>query len=626
MTASTETYTRTQPAELPAYTQVFGPVSAGRLRRLATAYLLLAGGGFAVAGMSSDARLQAVGLGLVLPGGGFLGHAGLNTIAGCWHLAAACTAAGLFVAALGLWFGTGNILAPPAAWLGAAVVAGLMPAGMTHPGAVDIVLGAVAILAIAVGVATALRFVRAKQCRVRDNTYLATARFDVSEDTEGTPELSLEHLQRLRFALDRALQPVTRFGGFEWLDPFQTAAIRYQINVLAYAIAVTQARFTPAFSGYMRQAQINLLDKQTLKPVWAYWGLENLWGNLRLDANPVGRENIMFTGFVGLQMTLLRANGVDDFASAPRFRLNDKWAFSAADFIDRLEHETQHSDFTLFACEPNWIYPLCNTIGASAIRMHDPKRWADLAYRFRRALDAEFLDAFGRFVPCRSAKTGLALPAIGGVMPLAMPCFFLNAIAPDIAVRQWLLLRRRLFDDHGKLCRRAFWPIDTGNYRFTRASAYAATALAAAELGDRQVFDACTKALDNECPGVVERGVIHRPNASVWAHGVELMALAGAKDRFRNLTGQPVETGPTLDGLAYPEVLVAAAHSSGGDLTVVLYGQGRFQARLTDLKCGRVYRFEGAATGRFRADEHGVVAFDITLDGRTVLGVNMETE
>ncbi len=608
---------------LPPYTRIFGPISARRVFRLAVLYLGIAGFGLALAYVSGNDRLAAFGLGLALPGGGFLGHAGIDTASGLWHLAATVAATGLFGIALGLWFGTGNIVAPPAAWLGCAGIAAAMPPGMVHMSNPTIVPQIIACLALGLAIVTFARFIWAKECRSRDNAYLATARFETIETADMIPEMSLEHLQRLRFALDRALQPVEAFAGFERLDQFQTAALRYQINVLAYAIAVTQARFTPAFSGYMRDAQFNLLDKQTQKPVWSYWGLENLWGNLRLDDNPIGAENIMFTGFVALQMTLLRANDESDFAASGRFRLNGRLAFGEADFIDRLDSETRRSAYTLFACEPNWIYPLCNTIGASAIRMSDPERWATLADRFRAALDSEFLDAFGRLVPCRSARTGLALPAIGGVMPLAMPCFFLNAIAPDLATRQWLLLRRRLFDGHGQLRRRAFWPIDTGNYRFTRASAYAATALAAAELGDREVLEACHGALNDECPNVLVDGVIHRPRASVWAHGVELMALAGVMNGFRDLTTANA-SGPKIDGLPYPSVLVASAHSSDDGLRAVIHGNGRFPARLSGLEAGRVYQCAGAATRPVRAGASGEATIELRLDGRTELTVQGE--
>ena len=597
---------------------LFGLVTRSRVLRLIGGYSVLAGLGYAIATYAPDSRWQAFGLGLMWPGGGFWAHID------AWHAVAAVSALFLFVVALGLWFGTGNIVAPPLVWLGMAVSAALMhtPLCSSPPpaGVLFILIGAgAAMLAVVTGV----RLARAKRRRVRDNTYLETAVFPLRGDDGALPEMSPDHLQRLRFALDRALQPVAEFGGFEHLDPFQTTAIRYQVNVLGYAIALTQARFTPAAAGYLRQAQIQLIDKQAQAPVWRYWGLENLWGNLRLDGNPVGRDNIMFTGFVALQMTLLSRSGSGDFRAPGRFRLTGRLAFDETDFVDRLDSEMRRSDFTLYPCEPNWIYPLCNTIGAAAVRAHDPHRWQAMAGRFRAALDAEFLDLFGRFVPCRSSRTGLALPAIGGVMPLAMPCFFLNAIAPDIGLRQWLLLRRRLFDADGRLRTRAFWPIDTGNYRFSRAAAYAATALAAAELGDGEVYDACLSALDDECPAVEAGGVIHRPRASVWAHGVELMARAGVRDGFCNATVRQV-SGPCLEDLPYPDVLIAAAHAVEGGLWAVLYGDGVFTARLTGLEAGGVYAFSGAASGRMMADADGEVLLSLILSGRTELRVGKE--
>ena len=39
-------------------------------------------------------------------------------------------------------------------------------------------------------------------------------------------EFSLDDLKRMRFLLDRMLQPTRNFDGFEWIDQFQTAAVR----------------------------------------------------------------------------------------------------------------------------------------------------------------------------------------------------------------------------------------------------------------------------------------------------------------------------------------------------------------------------------------------------------------
>lgn len=447
------------------------------------------------------------------------------------------------------------------------------------------------------------------------------------------PEMALEDLQRLRFALDRALQPVPAFEGFECLDQFQTAAVRYQLNFLAYGVAMTQARFAPAMRGYLQQAQIKLLEKQAQHRVWRYWQLENAWGNLRWDANPVQRENIMFTGFVALQMVMLQAStGCTDFVDSARWQLQHpkgmRYAFSAEDLMQRLQQEFLRTDLRLIACEPNWIYPLCNAIGASALLGHEHlqqrQTWAQHASAWRQALETEFLHPSGFYVPCRSHYTGLALPMMGGAMPLALPCFFLHACAPDLALRQWLLLRRRVLDAQGHVQRSAFWRMDTGNYGFSRASAFTSTALAAAELGDSAVRDACLQALDEECPAVLHQGVRHRARASVWSHGVELMARAAHPGGFQALLQQRPSAGMHVAQADYPEVLVAAAHAKTDRLDVVLYPGGRegvHTVTVGGLQPGRQYDVQGAQMECGVADAKGQLRVPVVLQGRTPLAI-----
>lgn len=624
---------------LPPHERLFGPVTQARLARLCLSYLLLLACGSALLRFADDDALRIAGMGLVLPGGGFLAHADICSRSGVSHAAIALLVIGLFLGSLVLWFGTGNLLAPPSVWLASAIAAGAMGHGGIRPAAVAFLFSLVAALFGVSLLWLGWRFVAARRQRRLDNDYLA-AQAGAGASTFTGPcagtqdEMSLEHLQRLRFALDRAMQPLAEFDGFEQRDQFQTAATRYQLNFLAYATALTQARYLPAFGGYMHEAQIALLDKQRDHRVWRYWRIENLWGNLRWDADPTARENIMFTGFVALQMALFTAStGRRDFHQPGRFTLthpNGQQFVHAADtLVASMERAYGCSSFYLVACEPNWIYPLCNAIGANAMLALDAqtgaKRWAAHAHHFRQHLETEFLDAFGRYIPCRSARTGLPFPTLGGVMPLAMPCFFLNPIAPDLARRQWLLLRRRLFDSAGRLRRRAFWPVDTGNYGFSRASAYAATALAAAELGDEAVFDACMQALEDECPSQLQDGVIHRGKASVWAHGVELMARAGARDAFTHIIGAPRKgSGIELEGLVYPDVLVASAHAGAGYLHAVLYAGTRAGAQmvgLAGLQAGATYRLKGALTAQVRADAGGRARFSVMLDGRTEIRV-----
>src|SRR5262249_48755672 len=154
-------------------------------------------------------------------------------------------------------------------------------------------------------------------------------------------------------------------------------------------------------------------------------------------------------GFCATQMAMYHAaSGCRDYDRPMSFALrHPSGRVFDCDFgalIASLEREHKRSAFHLIACEPNWIYPLCNSIGAAAIKAHDrmsaSSRWPPHEAAFRRHLEHDFIDLGGRFVPCRSAYSGFALPMIGGAQPQAMPSFFMNATMPDIALRQWLLL------------------------------------------------------------------------------------------------------------------------------------------------------------------------------------------
>ncbi len=624
---------------LPPYRRLLGPITQARLIRLLLMYLIvLAMGSVLIAGAEED-YLRILGMGLIFPGAGFLAHGEMCDATGMSSMTTTLIALGAFGLSLVLWFGTGNIVAPPLAWLALAGAAAGTGTGAIAPDAVALLVTIVGTVSTLVLVSMSGWFVAARRQRVLDNDYLAAQAGKLATIFTAPPqpvhaEMTFEHLQRLRFALDRALQPVAQFAGFEMIDQFQTAATRYQLNFLAYGVALTQARYTPAFGGYLHAAQIALLDKQRQHRVWKYWKLENMWGNLRSSPDPTASENIMFTGFVALQMALFAAStGRDDFTQGGRFTLTHPggahYDHDAASLVTSIQRQFTHAGFYLIACEPNWIYPLCNAIGVSAILAIDAQRgsrvWHQHAPSFHHHLETEFLDGFGRYIPCRSARTGLPFPAIGGAMPLAMPCFFLNAIAPDLARRQWLLLRRCLFDSSGAFRRRAFWPIDTGNYGFSRASAYAATALAAAELGDERVYDECMRAFEHECPSVLKHGVIHRRKSSVWAHGVELMARAGARGAFQEIIARPHHArGPRLEGLTYPEVLVASAYAEEGRLQAVLYAgtkDGDHAVGLAGLAPGARYQVTGALAAQVTADGHGNAQLMVKLAGRTELTV-----
>lgn len=628
-------------ALLPERRHLCGPVTRRRIARSGIAYGALLALGLAIAGLVDNAQWRAFGLGMMAPGAGFLPYADLATWHGMGHFAVAALSAALFLAAVLVWFANGNALAPPSILLLTAAAAAAMHHGEPRPDAIWIVSLIVSSIPAA-AILTAMAKHRYGLARRRAaNEYLAGSGLRIAgafqRADEPPAEFTPRELELMRFLLDRALQPVSSYDGFEWRDQYQTAAVRYQLQFMGYALSMAQATRLPALGGYLDEAQRRLIEKQTDHRIWRYWAQENLWGNLARDPDPVARENIMFGGFCAAQIAMYHAaSGRRDFDRRGSFALRhpsgQTFSYDLPSLIEALDRQYAHSVFYLIPCEPNWVYPLCNTIAAAAVKARDVqtggKRWKSHAPAFREHLEAEFIDLSGRFVPCRSTYTGFALPTIGGAQPQAMPSFFLNATLPDLALRQWLLLRRTLVGATGaaRLRRSAFWPIDTGNYGYSRAAAFAGTALAAAEMGDREATVLCLSALDEECPAVIERRVLHRPRASVWAHAVEFLARSGSKNAFRDLIQRPRNTAPrpAITDIRYPDVLAARAVHRYGGLAAVLYpgrASGRHQIGLSGLSPGSTYACDGTVERRIVADTQGRTAVTVDIDGRKEIQV-----
>jgi hypothetical protein len=613
----------------------------GRTTALYIGMLLV---GWGLAESTSRGELQALALGIMFPGGGFLAWADPSNGHALCAIALASGAVVLFAVAIVIWFATGNILLPLAAWSGTALAAAAaspllgQPDAGAWPVAVEWTpMGAVILLAGASGTALAaqyrgLRIRRALGERLRRATRVTIR--------PGVPceEISLRQLQQMRLLLDRALQPVDRFDGFEWIDQFQTAAVRYQINFASYALAMAGHVHLPAFTGYLLTAQRNLAEKLLDHRIWGYWQRENLWGNLRVNPDPIPRDNIMLSGFLAAQLGYARAaSGLRDFDQPGSLGFvhpsGARYGYSLPSIVDLLVRQYRRAPYGLLACEPNWIYPLCNAITATAIRCSDAQRgtghWDNLEPAFRRHLETEFITPTGRLVPFRSSLTGFAAPPVGGALMQAFPCFFLNATLPDIARRQWLLVWEALTPDRA---RRALWPIDIGNYRLSRALSYAAAAAAAMEMGDAEIGESLLEALDRVCPLEVAGGVAHRGNASLWAHALEMIARFGQANALQSLVAAPphascegAHRGPFIKAADYPDVLVAKARQRGGVLSAVLYpgkDAGFHVVTIGGLVRDQTYVVAIGADYRFVADANGEARLSLPIFGRTELRIN----
>jgi len=621
------------PAQWPRGT---GPVSAARQRRTLFAYLALCATGLAPVLAGASVSWQAAGLGLIIPGGGFL------ALGGWWMLLTALTLL-LFMVSVIAWFWAGAIVAPVTVWLGSALIAGVLAndPGWPHAPAAALVLAAGIGLGMVRHNAGVVR-ARLKQGATRAARLpQSLAAVDVmvrAEPDEAARELTPDQLAGLRYLLDRALQPVERFDGFNIIDQFQPAALRYQINHIGFALGIAQRTCLTAFRGYLGQAQRNMIEKYLRREVWDYWVLESCWGHLNFsDWNPAGRDNIMLTGWFGAHVgQYMLATGDRRYLEpgSLTFRLDDRrvWAHDYRTIVGSVDENYTRADFGHYACEPNWIYPICNHYAMLALVTHDAITGSDLVGRhlpnWLDKLDTEFTNEDGSVVGLRSQITGLPFP-----FPVAEYGYahFENCFAPARARQLWAIARSEIEpqlmqDEQGPRLTMAGAGIDIGNYRAGHTGDYGNVLVAAREFGDARLADAALAGLEHECKPTRDGGVLRFLTGSNLSNATAIMGLMMQTGDFRRLfTHAPTAealAGPMIDTDAYPAVLVARAWTDGVRLEAVFYpgsGDGRQLIAVSQLVPGKEYRLTGAEIARVVASAEGTASIPVHLAGRTAV-------
>src|SRR5262245_2815453 len=287
-----------------------GPVTAARQRRSMICYAVMCVVGLLPALLNAGAAWQAAGLGLLLPGAGFVAVGG-------WSVLLFPVALALFVISVVGWFWAGMVIAPAIVWLGFAALAGAIAGPSVFTGAYFLVPLLVASGIVYAARRSALRRARGHQRADARRAFLPASVAEVETRVAVPPdaaarEISEDDLPSLRYLLDRALQPVAEFNGFDIIDQFQPAALRYQLNHMGFGLGIVQGAYLPSFSGYMHEAQRNLIDKYLLRRVWDYWVYESCWGHLNFtNFDPARRDNIMLTGWFGMHVGQYMLNSGD---------------------------------------------------------------------------------------------------------------------------------------------------------------------------------------------------------------------------------------------------------------------------------------------------------------------------
>lgn len=634
-------------ALIPPDQDPVGPITRRKQRR---ALVLLAGlalVGVLLAWLPATASWRAFGLGLVLPGGGFLLHAtgGVGVVVG--HVLLFVLSLVIFLLAFFVWVMTGNVLAPVVVWLGTALWAQFMHGSMPMagwPGARVLVPVLAGLTVWGLHLFAAREAATGLRRREEINGYLPGRQTVVTvlDESTGLPEveeMSAEQLASLRFVLDRALQPVDRFDGYDRIDEFRESAKRYQTSISSYALSGLGYSHLPALRGYLAQAQHNLGLKMQDHRVWKYWAVENFWGALRLDPNPIERDNIMYTGWYAAMLGMI-ASTVDDHsfnrpAGLHLVRPNGRsYDYSFEELCAVLHRNFLRSDVTLFPCEPGWIYPMCNNFGAIALvtcdRLYGTSYWPDVEEPYRRSVEREFLRLDGHLTGIRHSTLGFAIPGMTATMPDGAAAYYLNPMFPDLARRVWETMRHdtlRLAGDDVEISVAGWDLIDFGNYRPSRFSTYTVVAAVAREMGDDEVADAIVAKIEAMYPPEMVDGVRRFPGVSVGAQAFFQQALSMRPNAMRDIVQvglpEPWRTGPVLNEVTYPDVLVARAVSDGAALDLVLHpgraGGSRQVIGLAQLRPEATYRLSGALDELVTADGEGKATVSVDLAGRTAV-------
>lgn len=619
-------------------------VSAPIKRRTLIIYAAMVVTGLLPQLLNMGVSWQVAGLGLIFPGGGFLA-------VGPWGILLFPLTVILMLGACALWQLMANAFAPLLIWIGSLLLAASMAPEQIGSwptwGLGAIVLAFAGFVRYVSGKTLAEE--RASQAKREAYLPRVLARLEANAapiPAPGSRELSPEDIAALRYCLDRGLQPVESFEGFDVIEQFQTSAIRYQLNFLLWALQVAQCHYTPNFHGYLSEAQRNLIDKMTVPRVWKWWRWESLFGNFHYSADPIARDNIMFGGFSSINVALYTANTGDDHYLQPgslTFKENKHKSFrhSLQTILVAGRFNQQTATYgPLYPCEPRLTYSTCNIWGHLAHltgdRIFNTNTREQLIRELKPLQMAEMMGLDGTPHSGRVNTLGIRMPVYSCHFVSAQWGWMSTPFFMDLAKRTWACLREEALciDDNGEavIATKAYDRVDTGNYKKGEAGVYGQFLIYARELGDDEAAEALQKAIDRRFGKVEQNGVTSFAGASNLNNAVAAIGRLTRRDDVRRmvLEGPPggAMKGPLLEGVKYPDVLVAKAFSHGDDLELVLYPGSSATAQslaLSRLKPGAAYVANVAGNSyTLRADQDGRAVIQVNLSGRTEINLQPE--
>ncbi|KAJ5765633.1 hypothetical protein N7520_005192 [Penicillium odoratum] len=464
-----------------------------------------------------------------------------------------------------------------------------------------------------------------------------TSAVSVSPDEDR--ELTLWELRRVQRLFDVGLQSIDDWSNFS----FQTSALRYQLYELIFCLSMYQGIYTPNFHGYCSEASRATIEKFLTTKVLGFWKWETLWGKFSTDLDPITKDNIMVSGFLLQVVTLYTANTGDMRYTKPgslvcKVTPKHIYKHDLHHISKALVQQWKANPYTLFPCEPNWIYSPCNLQGMVGQVIYDrifgTTHAKCLILGFEASLTSEFMEPSGSIIPIRSEITGFTIPGLCGAIGDLVNSMMCRGNLDHIARRLWATFRHENLHISDEGTKEGNFKMvglvgadmmDPGNYKANPLAMLPFVAHVAGEFGDEWIREKALQNLDKEFGWTVNATgsvVLFPERVSFSTQTAAIKATMLRQGDWKRLVNEgPTKTtlqGPILDQVPYPGVLVAKARSiTLRDLHFVLYPSaesGLFKLGITRLQPNGRYTNSGI---ELVADATGNAELNIFVDGRT---------
>ena len=629
---------------LPLNPPQYGPITRRLVWKTDLTLIAMFVVGGLLALLSSSPVLKAAGMSMMFPGGGFL-YLGWPSL---WLLSILAMAFAFL-----MWWALSAFFTLPLAWFlsiaGSTLLANsprfLAEPGATWKWALPVVAGT-AVVSFAAAKWSAYSFHAKKVAQIADtNEYLKSTPIP---QASGAPfEPTDFDREMLAWMYELCLQPDDSFDGFDWGEQYHGGTcLRYQITQMGEVLTGYAANALPNHQQWIEPAMAKLIERMTDRRVWEYWQVENFLAYGDTDPDPVIKDNVMLTGFYQSQISVyVAATGSTRFdePGCLKFIWKDgrTFAYDHKTMCDAIVDNLEKSKYGLYACEPKWIFTICNAMAAQGLigydRTHGTDYWGQVSERFKKGLVEEMMTADGAFRHIRSDALGMSVNDGDGSGEYYLSgSHFFEDLDDDLYDRGKLLTLRGVpekmkamealikdgvLDHHfpDKKERATYIPSSVKEWMEFVTAAYA--------VGNDAVAGAAIKALQRDCgtgerfPDRPIRGGVQHISMLLWSHWGRPLSLGQL-----NLRGYVPPKGPILAHAPWPEIIVTKARSDDGetlDLVLDLYkGEpGKTHAlRFTDLQpCGRYWIGTNENGQHFESDEQGRGTVELTVDGEARL-------